>query len=92
MAEHAPNEQDPRRPLKGLDREARGEFEDSETRDTGGQEHATPAEQSGAAARPSEAMRAQEAQIARATRDQSDADLLRVPREHARTGPEGESE
>ncbi len=92
MAGHPPNEQDPRRAVKGLDREARGEFEDSETRDSGGQEHATPAERSGAAARPPEAMREQEEEIARATREQSDADALRVPREHARSGPEGESE
>lgn len=81
---------DPRKPMRGLRREADEELEYEQQHDTGGQEHATAAERRGEAAAaesPEEAATARE--IARSTREQSDADALAVPRGDAVTGGGG---
>lgn len=81
---------DPRDAMRGMRKEAEVEQEWSEQHDTGGQEHATAAERRGEAASvesPDEAETARE--IARATRQQSEADRLAVPRGEAVTGGGG---
>ncbi len=81
---------DPRTPMKALQREADEELEFEEQHDTGGQEHASRAEREGkAAAAESPQEQATAEEIARVTREQSDADALAVPRGDAVTGGGG---
>ena len=84
------DEKDPRDAMRGLRKEAREEFEAEEAADTGGQEHASRADREGIPAehRPREVAAAGPD---RATREQSDAGALRVPRGDAATGPGGEA-
>ncbi len=81
---------DPRKAMRALRREVQEELEGEQQHDTGGQEHASLAERRGEAAAaesPAEAETARE--IGRATREQSDAGALAVPRGDAATGGGG---
>lgn len=70
------DENDPRDLLRAMNKRARAEFEESQTGDTGGQEHARGQDRAGLAAR-------EEEDVARAgervTREQGDARTLRKP-------------
>ncbi len=76
---------DPRDVTRGMRKEVRAEFEAAEANDTGGQEHASRDDREGIPAghRPREVAASGPD---RATREQSDADALRVPRGDAGTG------
>lgn len=78
---------DPRDLMRGMRREALAEEQEEQQHDSGGQEHATAAERQGQGASTAERETARE--IARTTRQQSDADALAVPRGDAATGGGG---
>jgi hypothetical protein len=74
--------------MRELQREARAEFEQTQQHDSGGQEHASRADREGI---PAEHRRLEAAarDRDRATREQSDADRLRLPHGDAVTGGGG---
>lgn len=78
---------DPRDAMSGMRREALQEHDREVPHDTGGQERATAGERRGEALSPEEEERVRE--IARTTRQQSDAGALAVPRGDAVTGGGG---
>ncbi len=78
---------DPRDAMRGLRKEAEAELERAEAGQTGGQEHAIPAERESGAERRLEEQ--YDEAIQRATREQSDAGDLRVPRGDRVTGGGG---
>jgi hypothetical protein len=79
---------DARDQLRAMNKEARAEFEDEETRDTGGAEHASRAEREGV---PAKRRAAGDTGSSRATREQDDADALRVPGGGGAGGAEAET-
>ncbi len=78
---------DPRDAMRGMRKETEEDLERAEAGQTGGQEHAGPADRQGV--RPHDELEASVEKIAELGREQSDADALRVPRGDPVTGGGG---
>lgn len=78
---------DPRDAMRQMSKETRAELERAEAGQTGGQEHASPPDRAGPAVARAEEEQGEE--IDRVTAEQSDADVLRVPRGDPVTGGGG---
>ncbi len=72
---------DPRDAMRAMRKEAREELERAEAEQTGGQEHASRDDRAGVPeARRDPALEADTEELDEVTREQSDADVLRVPK------------
>ncbi len=83
---------DPRDAMRAMRKEANAELERAEAEQTGGQEHASRDDREGVPeARRDPALEEDTEALDRVTREQSDADVLRVPKGDPVTGGGGEA-
>ncbi len=82
---------DPRDAMRAMRKEERADLERAEAEQTGGQEHASRDDREGAPeARRDPALEADAEELERVTREQSDADALRVPKGEQAPGEGGD--